>query len=58
MSSRSSRPDAPPPKEIPDVIFDPNRPNRKYERGKFLGKVRMEEDFKGVRGPWGEGRFE
>ena len=36
-SSKSSlkMPDA----EIPDIIFDPQRPHRKYERGKFLGKV-------------------
>jgi len=35
-SSKSSTkmPDA----EIPDIVFDPARPHRKYERGKFLGK--------------------
>ena len=37
--SSSKMPDA----EIPDIIFDPARPHRKYERGKFLGKVRQED---------------
>ena len=33
--------DAPAPaKEIPDIIIDPNvKPPRRYERGRFLGKV-------------------
>ena len=38
-SKTSKMPDA----EIPDIIFDPARPHRKYERGKFLGKVRQED---------------
>ena len=38
-SSKTKMPDA----EIPDIIFDPARPHRKYERGKFLGKVRQED---------------
>jgi hypothetical protein len=25
--------------EIPELIVDRGRPNKKYERGKFLGKV-------------------
>ncbi len=35
----SSKDAAPTPKEIPDIIVDPNS-KRKYERGRFLGKVR------------------
>ena len=34
----SSKDAAPVPKEIPDIIVDPNS-KRKYERGRFLGKV-------------------
>ena len=34
----SKRPENPQ-KEIPEIIQDRNRPNKKYERGKFLGKV-------------------
>ena len=30
--------EAPKPKEIPDIIVDPNS-KRRYERGRFLGKV-------------------
>jgi polo-like kinase 1 len=33
----SSKDAAPTPKEIPDIIVDPNS-KRKYERGRFLGK--------------------
>jgi len=37
MSSRAVAPDAPKPKEIPDVIVNPNT-KQQYERGRFLGK--------------------
>ena len=39
MTSRApASTEAPKPKEIPDIIEDPNS-KRKYERGRFLGKV-------------------
>jgi len=37
MSSRAVAPDAPKPKEIPDIIVNPNT-KQQYERGRFLGK--------------------
>ncbi len=40
-SSSNRRPDP----EIPEIIYDPNRPHKKYERGKFLGKVRRTMTF-------------
>jgi hypothetical protein len=37
MSSRVVDPSAV--REIPEIIGDPSKPHKKYERGKFLGKV-------------------
>ena len=44
MSSKTSTADQ---KEIPEVIKDESRqPGKKYERGRFLGKVRFSFNFK------------
>ena len=43
MSSKTNTADQ---KEIPEVIKDESRqPHKKYERGRFLGKVRLNSRF-------------